>query len=96
MTHRLDDYPETMTFAQVRAALGISQAELRRMQKTGALPPSLRGTRRLAKAAILSCLCGVDRTRSAERTIKDEEQELLTRIKTGARNGKNRLAGAIP
>lgn len=92
---RLDDYPETLTFAQVRNVLGIDQVELRRMQKTGALPPTLPGTRRLSRVAIKARLAGVDQPRPAERTIEDEEREILERIKAGAHHGRNRRVGAL-
>jgi hypothetical protein len=91
---RLDDYPETLTFAQVRHVLGVDQAELRRMQKTGALPPTLKGCRRLSRDAIKASL-RLDPHPSFERTIAAEELEILERIKSGAAHGKHRRVRAL-
>lgn len=88
----LDRYPETMTFQQVRHALGIGQAQLRRMQRTGALPPTLPGTRRLSREAVRHSLLGLSAA-PRRRSIEDEEREILAELRA---HGELGGSGAVP
>jgi hypothetical protein len=82
---RLDDLPETVTAAQLRAALGADGATITRMIKAGTLPPPLPGVRRWYRDAVKAKLreaSGLDCPADPESTIAAEAQEILRGAKT--------------